>query len=185
MDLLEIDNNLNLELLRLSMAPVIFETINRDREYLQKWLPFVNQTRIQADTEMFIKSIIQSTDSDNNKVFAMWFKNEFAGLIGFKDTDYINKKTEVGYWLAESMQGKGIAIRSVSKLIDYAFRNLNLNRIQIRVAVGNKKSAAIPKKLGFNFEGIELDGEFHTNRYLNIEVYSFLKKDWIDSLKSI
>ena len=180
MEHIEINKDLYLEGIRLSMAEIIFFTINRDRQYLRKWLPFVNQTWKQADTEIFIKSIIQAPETKKNKVYSIWFNYEFAGLISLKDIDYINRKVEIGYWLAEKMQGKGIATLSVSKLMDLAFKNLALNRIQIKVAVGNAKSAAIPKRLKFQFEGIERDGEFHTTRFLDVEVYSFLKKDLIE-----
>ena len=104
-------------------------------------------------------------------------KEEFAGLIGFKETDWVNKKTEIGYWLIEKMQGKGIITSCVTKLIKFAFQKLKLNRTQIKVAVGNSKSVAIPKRLGFTLEGIERAGEKHGQEYLNLKVYSLLKSD--------
>ena len=101
----------------------------------------------------------------------------FAGLIGFKDTDWMNKKSEIGYWLAENMQGKHIVTSCVEKLIQHAFQKLKLNRIQIKVAENNTKSASIPKRLGFVYEGTERAGEKHHNKYLNLKVYSLLKED--------
>jgi len=184
MNRLDVDNEIYLEAIKIPLAKVIFSAIDRDRKYLSTWLPFVNQTKKKADTVLFLKSMTDEENKGENAVFAIFYRNEFAGLISLKDIDYINKKTEMGYWIAEKMQGKGIVTRSVRKLIDHSFRTLNLNRIQIKVAVGNKKSAAIPQKLGFRFEGIEHDGEFHSNKFLNLEVYSFLKKDWIETIKT-
>jgi ribosomal-protein-serine acetyltransferase len=57
-----------------------------------------------------------------------------------------------------------------------------MNRIQIKVAVGNLKSAAIPHRLGLYFEGIERNGEFHTDRYYDLEVFSILKTEWISAI---
>ena len=56
---------------------------------------------------------------------------------------------------------------------------MKLNRIQIKVAVGNHKSAAIPNRLRFQLEGIERAGEFHDNKYLDLQVFSLLKQDWL------
>jgi len=182
MNLLTIDEKLHLEKIKLSYAGIIFNAIDQDRKFLSQWLPFVSQTKTIADTEAYIQSIIKKPYDQRDEVYTIWYRNEFAGLIGLKDTDRLNEKTEIGYWMIEKMQGKGIMTRSVSKLIDYAFRNLNMNRIQIKVAVGNLKSAAIPKRLGFQFEGIERDGEKHTSRFFDLEIFSFLKKDWINSL---
>ena len=64
-------------------------------------------------------------------------------------------------------------------LIDYAFDELELNRIAIKCAVGNQPSKNIPMRLGFVFEGIERDGElFPDGHFVDLEVYSLLKKEW-------
>jgi ribosomal-protein-serine acetyltransferase len=176
MEHIRVDNNIRLENIKPSMAQVIFETIDRDRNYLRNWLPFVDSSKQVSDTEAFIASV---TNKSNTKdiIYSIWYKEEFAGLIGFKDSDWINRKTEIGYWLAERMQGKGIITSCAEILIKYAFHKLKLNRIQIKVAEKNTRSSSIPKKLGFVFEGIERAGEKHNNQYLNLETYSILKDD--------
>lgn len=166
----------------MKYAPVVFETIDRNRKYLREWLPFIDYTRQQKDTEDFITATLKLSAENGDDTYTIWYKGEFAGLIGYKDSDPVNRKTEIGYWLAENMQHKGIMIRAVKKLIDFAFRNLNRNRVQIKVALGNHKSAAIPLKLGFSPEGIERESELHTDRFFDIQVYSFLKKEWIENL---
>ncbi|WP_321423994.1 GNAT family protein [uncultured Bacteroides sp.] len=120
------------------------------------------------------------SDPEENKeyVFVIHYDGAFARLIGFKDTDKLNKKTEIGYWLSESYQKKGIITESVKVLLHFAFDELDINRIQIKCAVGNAPSRNIPRKLGFKFEGVERDGELLVdNQFTNIEVYSLIKKD--------
>lgn len=178
MEHFRINDKLRLELVKVEMAPVIFEAIDRDREYLKQWLPFVNFTFEVSDTEKFLQSL-NSGSNKRDAVYSIWYKEEFAGLIGFKDTDWVNRKTEIGYWLAEKMQHKGIIISCVKKLVEYAFKRLRFNRIQIKVAEENKKSEAIPLKLNFTFEGIERAGELHGNKLLNLKIYSLLATDTI------
>jgi len=179
MEHIYVDENIRLETVKLSMAPVIFATIDRDRDYLKKWLPFVCFTHQVSDTEKFIQSINNQPPGKKDDLYSIWYKGEFAGLIGFKETDWINRKTELGYWISEKMQGKGLVTQCVQKLIGYSFQKLKLNRIQIKVAVGNSKSSAIPKRLGFQLEGIERAGELHTDKYLDLEIYSLIKQDWL------
>ncbi len=177
MEHIRISDKIRLEKIKLSMAPLIFETIDRDRDYLQEWLPFVHYTNQVSDTEIFIESISANHNSKDD-VFSIWYTEKFAGLIGFKDTDRANRKTEIGYWLARDMQGKRIITSSVEILLKYAFQKLKMNRIQIKVAEGNSKSEAIPTKLGFKYEGLERDGEFNKNKYFNLKIYSLLKSEW-------
>lgn len=176
MEHIRIDDKLRLELLKPSMASVIFESIDKDREYLQKWLPFVEHTKQLSDTEAFISGVT-AKNNKRDKIFSIWYKEEFAGLIGFKDTDWVNRKTEIGYWLVKNMQGKGLITKSIGKLIRYAFQKQKLNRIQIKVAESNKQSEAIPIKLGFRLEGTEREGELHLNQYFNLKVYSLLRSE--------
>jgi len=102
-----------------------------------------------------------------------------AGLISFKYTDRANHKTELGYWLAQDQQGKGLVTRSCKALINLAFERMGMHRVQIKISVDNHRSKGIPKRLGFKFEGIERDGEFLNGHYTDLEVYSILKNEWL------
>lgn len=177
MEHLIVNKNTRLETIKFSMADVIFTTIDRNREYLRSWLPFIESTHQVSDTEKFIHTIVSQPANKKNDIYSIWFKGEFAGLIGFKDTDWINRKTELGYWISPKMEGKGIVTSCVKKLSRYAFHKLKLNRIQIKVAVGNSKSSAIPKRLKFQLEGIERAGERHNKKFHDLETYSLLNND--------
>ncbi|QGY44497.1 GNAT family N-acetyltransferase [Maribellus comscasis] len=178
METLVVSDHVCLEALKLSMAQDVFSAIDKNRDFLRTWLPFVDFTLELSDTVLFIQSITAQKESrKKDEIFGIFVDGEFGGLIGFKDTDWINRKTEIGYWLIKEMQGKGIITSCVGKLISYSFQKLKLNRIQIKVAVGNTKSAAIPRRLGFQFEGIERAGERHNNKFFDLEVFSLLRSD--------
>jgi len=153
----------------------IFNTVDREREYMREWLPFVDNTKQPEDTGNYVHYVLETAD----KQFTIYYNEQFVGLLGFKETDKDNKKTEIGYWLSQYAQGKGIMTQSVAKLIEYAFTEMDMNRIQIKVAVGNQKSRRIPEKLGFQQEGIERDGELLVNNvFTDIVVYSLLRKEY-------
>lgn len=176
MEHIRVNPKIRLEQMNTSMADIIFQTIDRDREFLKKWLPFINYTSRVEDTESFIASITRPGNK-SDLVYTIWYNEEFAGLIGFKDTDWVNRKTELGYWLAEKMQGKGIITACVDKLVRFAFQKQKMNRVQIKVAEENLASEKIPKKLGFVYEGTERHGERHENGYVNLKIYSKLKHE--------
>lgn len=153
----------------------IFNTLDAEREYMREWLPFVDTTRGVEDTANFVNHVLETEDSQ----FTICYKDQFVGLIGFKSTDEDNKKTEIGYWLSQYAQGKGIMVQSVFKLLEYAFNVLDMNRVQVKVAVGNHKSRRIPERLGFALEGIERDGELLVDGvFTDIAVYSLLEREF-------
>lgn len=182
MEKLIIDDHQFLERLNLSHVEVIFNAIDQNRIFLRKWLPFVDFTKKTIDTEKFVKSILEKPLANRDEVFIIWYKYDFAGLIGFKDIDRVNDKIEIGYWLIEKLTGKGIATVATRKMVNLAFRNMEMNRVQIRCGIGNEKSSAIPRRLGFSFEGIERSGERHNHSYIDLEVFSLLKREWAETL---
>ena len=174
-----VDNDIELNLLNQSDSLDIFKTIDSQREYLGKWLPFVEFTKEISDTASFVDSVINTPEEKFEHVFSIRKSGEFVGLIGFKDTDRLNKKTEIGYWLSEKYQKQGIVTRSVSALCRFAFNELGMNRVQIKCAVGNFASINVPKRLDFKFEGVERQGELLTNGfYTDLEIYSILKQEF-------
>ncbi|WP_155203846.1 GNAT family N-acetyltransferase [Xanthovirga aplysinae] len=176
--ILRLDSEIELRQLEQSDSVDIFQTINSQRRYLGKWLPFVEFTKELKDTKNFVNSVVNAPESRFEFVFTIRKQNVFIGLIGFKSTDKINKKTEIGYWLSEKYQKQGIVTKTVEKLCDFAFQKQSINRIQIKCAVKNDSSKGVPKRLGFKFEGIERDGELLTgNIFTDVEVYSKLKRD--------
>ncbi|MDD4604441.1 MAG: GNAT family protein [Bacteroidales bacterium] len=176
--IIHVSENILLKQLEHSDADDIFHTIINQQKYLGKWLPFVEFTLEIEDTKKYIQSIVDSQKENCDCVFVIRFKDEFAGLIGLKGTDKPNKKTEIGYWLSEPFQKNGIMTASVRSLVQFAYNNLDINRVQIKCAVGNIPSKNIPKRLGFELEGIERDGELLSGGiFTDLEVYSKLKNE--------
>jgi ribosomal-protein-serine acetyltransferase len=167
-----------LRLLAPSDAGDIFHTIDTQRDYLGKWLPFVPFTLNPEDSRKFVETVVNAPKERFEYVFTIRKEGRFAGLIGFKETDRGNRKTEIGYWLSKPYQKQGIITQSVERLCDFAFNELKMNRIQIRCAVENIPSRKIPERLGFHLEGIEREGELLSgNVFTDLAVYSKLRSE--------
>lgn len=173
-----VDEDILLKEIGLEDVESIFNTIDKERKYLDEWLPFIEVAQEVSYTQSFVENYLDSDQLDLTCVIL--FKKQFVGIVGLKDTDLDNKKTEIGYWLSELFQHKGIVTKSCKVLINYAFNELKLNRVQIKAAIGNLKSRAIPERLGFNQEGVERDGELHRRGFVDLVVYAMLKNDWVD-----
>lgn len=93
----------------------------------------------------------------------------------------INARTgtaELGVFLATEARGQGTVTRTVEAMIQWAFGERNLRRLEWRCAPGNEPSRAIPQRLGFTHEGtlrqvFKVREEFH-----DLEVWSLLRTEW-------
>jgi len=67
--------------------------------------------------------------------------------------------------------------RAVRVLTEHALFAWELNRIEIRAAVENSRSRAIPERLGFHPEGTLREAERVGGRYLDLALYAMLATD--------
>jgi ribosomal-protein-serine acetyltransferase len=99
-------------------------------------------------------------------------------MAGYVSVDWGHRSTCIGYWLGQEFQGKGTMTEAVRVLTDHALVEWDLNRVEIRVATENRRSRAIPERLGFREEGILRQAERVGARYVDAVVYSMLAADW-------
>jgi ribosomal-protein-serine acetyltransferase len=179
-----IDSKTELRLLQEKHAHALFELTNANRASLRQWLPWVDRTHTVEHTLQFIRSGLQQYAENNGFQCGIWHCGELVGSIGYHFFDWYNRRTSLGYWLGEKYRGQGLMTKAVKALTDYAFNELTLHRIEIRCAVQNRASCAIPERLGFTLEGVCRETEWLYDRYVDHNLYSMLRQEWIGTPKS-
>ena len=159
-------------------APAIFAAIDREREYLREWLPWVDATHTEDDTLSFIRSVLEQFANNQGFAAGIWKGDCLAGTIGLHRIDWLNRRVEIGYWLAREFQGRGLMTDACRCLIAHAFRELDLHRVEIRCATENLRSSAIPRRVGFTRDGTLREAQLVNGRYYDLEVFGMLKSDW-------
>ncbi|ROO84274.1 ribosomal-protein-alanine N-acetyltransferase/ribosomal-protein-serine acetyltransferase [Actinocorallia herbida] len=59
---------------------------------------------------------------------------------------------EIGYWVDAAVEGRGVACRAVSALLEYGFTELGLRQVRLSTDAGNHRSRALARRLGFTPE---------------------------------
>jgi ribosomal-protein-serine acetyltransferase len=173
-----VDEETELKLVTPEDAPKIFDLADQGREYLSEWMPWVDTTRAVADTEGFIRRAQDQMRRGEGFHACVEYRGLVAGAIGYVYLDPRNRRTELGYWLGESFQGRGIMTRACRRLVDFAFESMDLHRVEIRVDVDNRKSRAIPERLGFAQEARFREYLHHRGRFRDVIMYARLRRDW-------
>jgi ribosomal-protein-serine acetyltransferase len=174
----KIDGELSLKIIELKDAERVFQLTEESRQYLKKWLPWLDSTTSVDDTKGFIQAVIKQYAENTGITMVIYFQGEIVGVASYNSIDWTNKIAYIGYWLGEAYQGKGIMTRVSKALTDYALRELNLNKVEIRAAVGNDKSRGVPKRLGFQEEGVIRQAEWLYDHYVDHVVYGMLANEW-------
>jgi ribosomal-protein-serine acetyltransferase len=172
-----LDDERELRLLEERDADELYEAIERNRDYLAAWMPWPRgQTR--AGTLEFIEASRRQFADNDGFSAAIVDRGRIVGTIGFHAVSWADRSTSIGYWLDEREQGRGTMTRAVAALVDHAFDRWALNRVEIRVAVDNARSRAIPERLGFQLEGTLRQAQRVGDSFLDNVVYALLAENW-------
>ena len=175
---LRINNDTVLKILEPGDADALFALVDSNRVYLRQWLPWVDANSTLENSKQFIVSTQEQQKFNCGFQCGIWCRGVLAGIIGFHSIDWMNRNVEIGYWLGEKFQGHGIVTNACRALVDYAFYDYMLNRVQIRCATGNTKSNAIIERLGFMKEGTARQAEYLYDHYVDLFVYGMTADEW-------
>ena len=164
--------------LELRDADELFELTDQNRSYLRRWLPWLDNVTRAVDTRAFIRAAQAQASQNNGTQMAIRLEGRIVGIVGHHQIDWRNRLTSLGYWIGESYQGRGLVTEASRALVNHALVDARLNRVEIRCAVGNTKSQAIPERLGFRQEGMLRDAEWLYDHFVDHLVYAMLARDW-------
>jgi len=176
--LLKIED-IELKTFSLDEANKLYQLIEKNRDYMGEWLTWVDKTKSVKDVEKIMQGWSERREKGERIHFGIWYQEKLIGVVSFNSIDKDCRKGSIGYWLDSDYQGKGIMTKSCECLIEYGFSDLNLHRIEISCATGNRKSRAIPERLGFTEEGIFRESELiRGGKLVDNHHYALLEQDW-------
>ena len=174
----QVTDEIELRLIEHCHAEEIFGVVDANRKYLRQWMPWLDHSKSSADITAYIETTLRQYAEGKGFQAGIWVGSRFCGTIGHHPINWEHRSTALGYWLDADYQGRGIVTKCCRAIVDDAFARLKLHRVVIRVAVENRRSRAIPERLGFSLEGIARHGQWLYDRFLDIAIYSMLETEW-------
>ena len=125
----------------------------------------------------FINKVNIGVANDNWLYWVICFKDNpmLIGTICLWNLNEFENKAEVGYELIPEYQGKGIAQEALSKIIEFGFDNVQLNKIEAYTHKENLSSTKLLEKFNFVRDTHEESKIDFTVENPNIVVYSLYK----------
>jgi ribosomal-protein-serine acetyltransferase len=171
-----LDGDTELRLMQLYDIDELTRLIEANQDHLGYWFPWASETK--EERLDYLKTTLKRFADGNGFLAGIWYRSELAGTIDMMSISKRIRKTDIGYWLGERFQGKGLVTSACWTLIDYAFGTLDLNRIEIGARADNARSRAVAERLGFTQEGTFRQARRHGDQYLDGVLYSLLKEEW-------
>jgi RimJ/RimL family protein N-acetyltransferase len=163
-------------------------SLEKDKD---KWLIWVNDRNIQnfvnspmniyfeKDFDEILEELRKNKSSMVNFAIVENSSNELVGFIGIGSIDWQSRNAMIWYFIGKEHWGKGYASEALALICEFAFENMNLEKLYTFVHEPNKASQRILEKNGF-----KLIGRFRKHAYIpkygyvDSFAYELLREEW-------
>ncbi|HID86791.1 MAG TPA: N-acetyltransferase [Anaerolineae bacterium] len=151
-----------------------------DREllgYLTRYMPLS-----KAEEERWFE---RQLEDESGRIFAIETREGVhIGNIGLHEIDWKNGHAELGIFIGEKEYwGQGYGTDAILTLLDFAFNEMNLHRVYLRVLAFNHRAIRCYEKCGFALEGTEREAVFRDGRYHDQLLMGILREEFNTRLK--
>lgn len=160
-------------------AEEFFAHLEKERAHLSPWLPWAASITDVEGAREFLRGYADRHSRDAGRIYAIRVGGELAGGTVFRTFDTRTGVCELGVWLAESAQGRGLITRATGAMLDWAFRERGMARVEWCADVANVRSQAVARRLGMTREGVLRQAFVFGGRRVDIEVWSLLAGEWV------
>ena len=100
----------------------------------------------------------------------------FIGIISLENIDFVNKNSEIGYWIGNEFWQRGITTKSLGLVTSYSFIVMKLHKIYATVFSESISSQRVLEKYNFKKEGELFEHRYKNNKFHNVLVYGIINK---------
>lgn len=149
---------------------------------LHEWLPWAHLGYGRIEAGHFIRESMKSWRETRAYDFAIRARegrrDYHLGNVSIWFVSRGFRTGEIGYWVRTDQSSQGIATEVTARLVQVGFDQLNMHRIVLRIAVGNRSSERVAEKLNFVREGILREELKVRGSWLDHTVYSMLDHEY-------
>lgn len=137
------------------------------------------------DTKGFVAEVLIKPDSSKSYMIIDKASQVSIGITSLINIDFKNRNAECIIDIGEKTYwGKGLGTETLEILLNYAFQELNLHRVSLRVFSFNEKAVHVYGKLGFKEEGVSRECLFRNGGWHDIIYMGILKGEYLQRQRS-
>lgn len=140
----------------LTDAMDVWGAVSRSMSSLRRWTNWAQSEMTIETTEEYVRQSTADFISRKNLMFHLFLKDtgEFVGCAGLRNIDWQIRKFELDYWLDAEFEGNGYMTEAVKKLLEFAFHDLQAQRVEFQCDEEHSKARAVAKRSGLELEGV-------------------------------
>jgi len=172
---IDLGGGASLRELSVEDAPLLFAAVERDRAHFDRWLRWTPGLRSVSAAA----ALIEELPPKGGLHLGLFLEGELSGGVICWKIHPHHRGAEVGYWLADAAQGKGLATRMAGAMVEHLFREKGVHRIEMLTAEANLRSRAVCERLGFRLEASRRGSHRFPDGFNDHLVYARLVTDTV------
>jgi RimJ/RimL family protein N-acetyltransferase len=152
--------------------------MDRGREFITRHIPFGTQITDTGSARDLLTSYAQKRAADSGSLHGLWLDGKLVGGLLFRVFDAATGVCEIGCWLEPAGTGKGLVTRGARVLIDWAFEERGMHRVEWYASSANTPSVNTARRLGMTREGILRQSYPYRGVRQDREVWAVLAPEW-------
>ncbi len=163
---------------KLEDGTEVYEGVRESIPEISPWMGWCHPGYQLEETELWIRQLPDQWKARNHFVFLIRDREgRFVGTCGLSHPNWLHRLANLGYWIRTSATGNGYATAAAQLVASWGFRELELTRIEIMMAVGNRGSLRVAEKAGAVHEGV-LRSRLHVaGKILDAHCFSLVPAD--------
>ena len=160
----------------------LYEAARESTAEVSVWMPWCHHDYSIGESRMWVELRTEAWDEGVSYDFTIVdiVSGLFLGGCGLNRIDRENGNANLGYWVRTSCTRRGAATTATRLLARFGFRELDLNRIEIIAAAGNRTSQRVAEKAGARREGVMRNRLLILDEVHDAVVFSLIPEDIIN-----
>ncbi|MEM6855968.1 MAG: GNAT family protein [Planctomycetota bacterium] len=176
---IKLDEAVSMRLLAAEDAPEFFDLIDRNRGSIGPWMDWVAEAKTVEQVAEARRAVWRDYEARTKLELGIIENQRIVGAIGLHGLDDPHGSAELGYWLAQDAQGRGLMTRAARSMVEHGFAEYGLHRVYLTADTANARSIALAERLGMRREGeMKQDVLKPGVGYRDSVLYAVLVEEW-------
>ncbi|MFD4788181.1 GNAT family N-acetyltransferase [Streptomyces sp. NPDC058459] len=159
-------------------AAELFANIDGEREFIGRHVGLPDVVPDLAAARAYLKGYADKRATDSGSLHGIWLDGTLVGGLMFRLWDTATGVAEAGCWLIPGAAGRGLVTRGMEILLDWAFGERGMHRVEWHASSANRPSINVARRLGMSREGVLRENYPHRGVRTDTEIWAVLAPEW-------
>ncbi|MGV8885511.1 MAG: GNAT family N-acetyltransferase [Microbacteriaceae bacterium] len=174
----EVHDGVTLRPLEVWHAQEFADHLGRAKGHIAPWVGPAFVTSTLEGARATLQRYATTAADDGARIYGLWHEGHVIGGVMFVNFDSAWGICEIGCWLEPDAVGRGLVTRSVEVLIEWAFTQRDMVRVEWKCRTDNDRSIAVARRPHMQSEGVLRSSWVFDGQRYDKEVFSILRSEW-------